>query len=133
MELTNDLRTFLDERRFAVLATINADGSVQQTVMWYLLDGNSIIMNTLDGRQKDVNMERDARISICIEAEQRYLTMTGNVLIDNDPERGQETARALAVRYGGEANAEIEMATVFSKQHRITLEMPIDDYDAHGF
>ena len=133
MELTDDLKAFLDERRFAVLATINADGSIHQTVMWYLLDGNTIIMNTLDGRQKDVNMERDARISVCIEAEQRYLTMTGNVVIDNDPARGQETARALAVRYGGEAAAEIEMATVFSKQHRITLEMPIDQIDAHGF
>ncbi|MGI9253224.1 MAG: pyridoxamine 5'-phosphate oxidase family protein, partial [Thermomicrobiales bacterium] len=33
--LTPAIRAFLDEPRFAVLATVNADGILQQTVMWY--------------------------------------------------------------------------------------------------
>ena len=35
--LTAEARHFLEEPRFAVIATINADGSPHQTVVWYLL------------------------------------------------------------------------------------------------
>ena len=34
--LSEKARAFLNEQRFAVLATLNADGSAQQTTMWYL-------------------------------------------------------------------------------------------------
>ncbi len=37
------MRTFLEEKRFAVLATINPTGAPQLTVMWYLLDGDEFI------------------------------------------------------------------------------------------
>ena len=47
------VREFLEKRRFAVLATINPDGSVQQTVMWYQLQGDKVMMNTRRGRVKD--------------------------------------------------------------------------------
>lgn len=34
MAVDEKIRVFLDEPRFAVLATINEDGTCQQTVMW---------------------------------------------------------------------------------------------------
>ena len=49
-------RAFLNEKRFAVLATINKDGTPQQTVMWYELQGDEIMMNTAHGRLKDRNL-----------------------------------------------------------------------------
>ena len=33
VQLREDVRTFLEEERFAVLATVNANGSPQQTVV----------------------------------------------------------------------------------------------------
>ena len=60
-ELTPDARAFLSERRFAALATINKDGSPQQTTMWYDLDGDTILMNTAAGRVKYRNLARDPR------------------------------------------------------------------------
>jgi predicted pyridoxine 5'-phosphate oxidase superfamily flavin-nucleotide-binding protein len=36
-QIADNVRDFLNERRFAVLATINKDGTPQQTVMWYEL------------------------------------------------------------------------------------------------
>ncbi len=45
-KLSPAVRAFLDERRFASLATINADGSPQQTVMWYMLRDDHVMMNT---------------------------------------------------------------------------------------
>lgn len=67
MALDDRARAFLDEQRFGVLGTINPDGTIQQTVMWYLLRGDQIVMNTVRGRKKDRNVLRDRRVSICVE------------------------------------------------------------------
>ncbi len=67
VDLSEKARAYLQELRFAVLATINHDGTPQLTTMWYLLeDDGSILMNTKVGRAKERNMRRDPRISICI-------------------------------------------------------------------
>ena len=67
VQLSEDVRTFLEEARFAVLGTVNANGSPQQTVMWYELRGDIVMMNTLRGRKKDRNLLRDPRASLCVE------------------------------------------------------------------
>jgi PPOX class probable F420-dependent enzyme len=125
---------FLNEVRFGVLATVNADGSPQQTVMWYLpIDGDTILMNTKKGRMKDRNLVRDGRVSLCIEDGQRYLAVRGTVTVDDDPARGQETMKAVTTRYEGAEVAERQMKEMYSKQHRITLTLKIDSVDSHGF
>jgi PPOX class probable F420-dependent enzyme len=125
---------FLNETRFGVLATVNADGSPQQTVMWYLpIDGDTILMNTKKGRMKDRNLVRDGRVSLCIEDGQRYLAVRGTVTVDDDPGRGQETMKAVTTRYEGAEVAERQMKEMYSKQHRITLTLKIESVDSHGF
>jgi PPOX class probable F420-dependent enzyme len=131
--IDSKVRQFLEERRFAVLGTINPDGTVQQTVMWYQLQGDKIMMNTRRGRVKDQNLLRDQRISICVEDEYKYVTISGVVEIDDDRERGHATIEALATRYDGAEEAERMMREVFGKQHRVTLLLPIEKLDAHGF
>jgi len=125
---------FLNEKRFGVLATVNADGSPQQTVMWYLpIDGDTVLMNTKKGRMKDKNLVRDGRASLCIEDGQRYVAVRGTVSVDDDPARGQETMKAVTTRYEGAEVAERKMQEMYSKQHRITLTLKIDSVDSHGF
>jgi PPOX class probable F420-dependent enzyme len=127
------VRAFLEERRFAVLATINPDGTVQQSVMWYELRGDHIMMNTARGRFKDRNLLSDLRISICVEDQYRYVTIKGTAELNEDPAQGQEDIKALATRYDGEQEAERMMREVFGKQHRVSILLPIDKVDAHGF
>lgn len=134
MKLSTQAFDFLSEVRFGVLATVNADGSPQQTVMWYLpIDRDTILMNTKKGRMKDKNLMRDGRVSLCVEAGQRYVAMRGRIEVDNDAERGQETMRAVTTRYEGVEEADRQMAEIFGKQHRITLTLKIDSVDTHGF
>lgn len=131
MALTDKVKELLRQRRFAVLATINADGTPQQTVMWYDLRGDRIMMNTRVGRIKERNLKADPRVSFCIEDEYDYLTLTGRVELDYDRERSQADIRALAVRYNGEAKAEQQMRDSFSKQDRVTIYMTIESVDAN--
>ncbi len=134
MKLSARELDFLNEIRFGVLATVNADGSPQQTVMWYLpIDADTILMNTKKGRVKDKNLGRDGRVSLCVEDGQRYVAVRGTISVDEDAARGQETMKAVTTRYEGADVAERQMTEMYSKQHRITLTLKVDSVDTHGF
>ena len=131
MTLTDDIKDFLQQRRFAVLATINVDGTAQQSVMWYQLQGDRVMMNTEINRVKAKNLQRDPRISICIEDEYRYVTLKGRVELDYDRERTQADINTLAARYEDEETAARMMRNTFSKQDRVTLYLTVEDVDSH--
>jgi PPOX class probable F420-dependent enzyme len=130
--LTDAVRSFLAEPRFAVMATINADGLPQQTVLWYDLDGDEIVMNTARGRQKESNLRRDPRVSLCIADGYRFVTVSGRVRWVEDQGIAQADILKLAIRYDGPASAE-EQAKRFRTQTRLTLRLPIDRVLTHGF
>jgi PPOX class probable F420-dependent enzyme len=121
--LSDKARAFLNEKRFAVLATLNEDGSVQQTTMWYLLEGDTIVMNTKAGRVKDRNLRRNPHISMCLEGGYHYLTISGNVELIEDQATAQRDIHRLAVRYDGEESATRQMAEQFSKEQRVTVHL----------
>jgi PPOX class probable F420-dependent enzyme len=131
--LSEQVRAFLDEPRFAVLATVNPDGTAQQTVMWYKLDGDRIVMNTARGRWKDHNLRRDRRVSLCIEDGYRFVTISGVVELDDDQATAQADIRELAIRYYGLARAEQMVRDQFSKQERIAMRLPLDRVMTRGF
>ncbi len=128
--LDDKTKQFLDEKRFAVVATINADGTPQQTVLWYMLNGDKIIMNTAVGRVKEKNLKRDLRISFCVEEGYQYVTLEGRAELDYDQERAHEDIQALAVRYQGEEAGRKMAENTFNKEERVTIRMTIEDVDA---
>jgi PPOX class probable F420-dependent enzyme len=133
VQLSEDVRTFLEEARFAVLGTVNANGSPQQTVMWYELRGDTIVMNTRRGRKKDRNLIRDPRVSLCIEDGFRYVTLEGSIEMVDDPATGQADIAALARRYHNAAKAEQMVREEFAFQERVTLLLHVERADVHGF
>ena len=132
MALAEIHRAFLEEPRFAVLATSMPDGRIQQSVMWYQLRGDTIMMNTLAGRVKLQNVQRDPRVSMCFEDGYRYLTIQGRVteLID-DQEIAQADILALARRY--HPNRPDDAHSGFKTQQRETILVSIDSFFAKDF
>jgi PPOX class probable F420-dependent enzyme len=63
VELPGLARELLDQQAFAVVTTINRDGSPQSSVIWARCDGDEIVFSTIRGRRKTRNMERDPRVS----------------------------------------------------------------------
>lgn len=124
VKLSEKARAYLQELRFAVLATINQDGTPQLTTMWYILeDDGTITMNTKVGRAKERNMRRDPRISICIEDGYDFLTINGTVEMIDDQEIAQHDIYRLSARYHGEAKARRQMEEQFSKETRVSLRL----------
>ena len=76
---------FLDlftKKAFAHLATLMSGGEPQVTPVWIDYDGERVIFNTAAGRQKDKNLQRDARVSLSIadpDNPYRYLEVRGRV------------------------------------------------------
>lgn len=132
MQLSDQVRAFLDERRFAVLATIGESGLPQQTVMWYILDGETVVMNTARDRLKARHLQRDPRASICVEDGYRYVTIAGSVTRDEDQSTTQADIARLARRYVEPEQVERMVAT-FQQQERVTLRLAIERVVANGF
>jgi PPOX class probable F420-dependent enzyme len=69
-------RKILLAKRNAYLATLNADGSPQLTPVWVDVDGDEVLVNSLEGTVKVANMRRDARVALVMESEEdRYVVL----------------------------------------------------------
>lgn len=124
---------FLQEKRFAVLATVNPDGTPQQTVVWYELRGGRLIMNTRKGRLKERNLRRNPLVSFCVEDGYRYVVFRGEVEFDDDPQRAQADMKAITIRYRGQEEGAREWEEKYSKQERVTFTLPIREGYLYGF
>jgi PPOX class probable F420-dependent enzyme len=132
--LTAAQRAFLEEKRFAVVGTKNPDGSPHLAVMWYVLDGDDIVVNSADGRVKDRNLAADPRMSLVVEDGYRWIRFDGRAQIEHDQATAQADIRRLAARYyEDERKVADAVRNNFGKQHRITYRLPISRVSGEGF
>jgi PPOX class probable F420-dependent enzyme len=133
-KLTRNQRTFLEEKRFAVVGTKNPDGSPHLAVMWYVVDGDDIVVNSAQGRVKDRNLAADPRMSVLVEDGYRWIRIDGRAKIEHDQTVAHADIRRLAARYyEDERKVEEGMKNNFSKQHRMTYRLPIRRVASEGF
>ena len=104
MEITASQRSFLSKVHFAVVSTIASDGMPHQTVMWYMLDGDKLLLSTPNGSLKHKHLKRDDRISVCVEKGYAYVTLTGRVTLNEDPVSARKDYDILGKRYRGTFN-----------------------------
>ncbi|HYK69281.1 MAG TPA: PPOX class F420-dependent oxidoreductase [Streptosporangiaceae bacterium] len=92
----------MDGRNYAVLATVNADGSPQTSVVWIGRDGADLLMSTIEGRKKHRNMVRDPRVSVTIidsADPENYVELRGRVTMT--PDIGRQVDTQLSWKYDG--------------------------------
>jgi PPOX class probable F420-dependent enzyme len=92
----------LDGPNYAVLATINPDGSPQTSAMWVGRDGDDLLMSTVEGRVKHRNMVRDPRVSVTVldsADPEIYVELRGSVTMT--PDIGRQVDTGLSWKYDG--------------------------------
>jgi PPOX class probable F420-dependent enzyme len=92
----------LEERNYAVLATINPDGSPHTSAMWVGRDGDDVVMSSVEGRRKHRNMVRDPRVSLTVidSADgENYVELRGRVTMT--PDVGLVVDNRLSWKYDG--------------------------------
>jgi PPOX class probable F420-dependent enzyme len=92
----------VDGKNYAVLATVNPDGSPQTSVVWVGRDGGDLLFSTVQGRVKHRNMVRDPRVSLSVidsADPENYVELRGRVTLGPDPGRALDTQ--LSWKYDG--------------------------------
>jgi PPOX class probable F420-dependent enzyme len=132
-ELSTQVRRFLEAPgRFATIATINPDGSPHQTVVWFLLEDDSVVINSLVGRLWPTNLRRDPRISFSVEDGLDYVVLRGTAFETDDGEGAQADIAAMARRYETPGQAEEMITGRFQPQHRISFRLRPRSVTTHG-
>jgi PPOX class probable F420-dependent enzyme len=93
----------VDGRNYAVLATVNPDGSPQTSVVWVGRDGDDLLMSTVQGRVKDRNMQRDPRVSVTVidsSDGENYVELRGRASMT--PDIGRRVDTELSWKYDGQ-------------------------------
>jgi PPOX class probable F420-dependent enzyme len=95
--LTDDVRSFLGELRYAVLATQDPDGGSHLTPIWFLFEDDCFWFACSSGSRKAKNVQRRASASVVVDSRtpgrERWVSASGPVEVL----RGDE-ARAINTR-----------------------------------
>jgi len=118
----------LDGRNYAVLATINPDGSPHSSAMWVGRDGDDLLFSTLEGRVKHRNMLRDPRVSVSVldsADPENYVEFRGRVSMTPDP--GRLLHIQLSRKYDGADPGEDRPGA-----HRVIVRLVVDKTAGHA-
>jgi len=130
------VHAFLDDIHFATIATIDPDGRPRQAVIWYTLDGDELVVNSLVGRRWPANLLRDPRVSIAVidrEDSLRWIGMSSTAVPVHDQATAQADIAGMARRYHADdpEHAEALIRDRFQPQTRISFRVPITDLHVH--
>ena len=153
-------KSFLNGVHFAVVSTIASDGMPHQTVMWYMLDGEQLLLSTPRDNLKHKHLKRDSRLSVCVEKGYTYVTLVGTVTLDENPTTARADYKRLGKRYRSTFNplimvgflwrnavskiegmfkptsvapAKVNRMQDMLSRERITLHMTIEKIQTNGF
>ena len=85
------------------VATVMPDGSPQLTETWVDTDGDHVVINVVEGRQKARNVARDPRVAVNVadpDQPARYWGVRGRV-VETTTEGGAEHIEELSQKYLG--------------------------------
>jgi PPOX class probable F420-dependent enzyme len=96
-------RKLLGEPAFCQLATLMPDGSPQITQVWVETDGEHVLINTIEGSQKEKNVRRDPRVAVNVVDPQNAwrIAMVRGRAVEVTTEGAIEQIDRLAKKYLG--------------------------------
>jgi len=126
--LSPEAREFLAAPRYATIATVAPDGAPHQAVVWYLLDGDDLIINSRPERHWPRNLAANPRISVAIyelERPEHWLGLKG---------------RAEPLHQGAEAIADIQAMArhhgkdpeTYAGQNRVSFVIRVETVFEYG-
>ncbi|MFE3024379.1 pyridoxamine 5'-phosphate oxidase family protein [Nocardia tengchongensis] len=108
-----EIAGFLERSRVATMATLSAEGRPHLVAMWYALIDGEIWFETKAKAQKTVNLQRDPRITVMVEAGETYdqlrgISIEGRAEVVDDPEALFKVGISVWERYTGPYSEEMK-------------------------
>src|SRR5579871_3548262 len=104
VQLTPGMQKLLREPAYCQITTLMPDGSPQITQTWVDTDGQYILINTAQGRQKERNVRRDPRVAVNVVDPTnawRIFSVRGRV-VDVTTDGADDSIDQLAKKYIGQ-------------------------------
>jgi len=98
-----EIAEFVEEQKSLQVGTINSDGSIHLSTLWFAVVDDLIVFETYTSSQKVVNLERDPRITVLLEDGLEYNNLRGVMIkgvanLVSEPTEVKEIAREVIKR-----------------------------------
>jgi PPOX class probable F420-dependent enzyme len=88
--LNETVRGIVDGPHLSILATTDADGKPQTSVIYIKREGDDILFSTIKGSRKTTNMGRESRVNLLVRSlpvlGPNYASISGTVELLDDPD-----------------------------------------------
>jgi PPOX class probable F420-dependent enzyme len=103
MKLSDKAKKLIDGKNFASVATLMPDGSPQVAPVWIDRDGDTILLNATESRQRTLNLKRDPRVAIAIfdQSNPYSSVMIRGTVVEITKKGGEEHIDKMNMKYNG--------------------------------
>ena len=130
--IPENARSFLTKVvRYATIATVNPDGSPHQIVIWFLLRGDKLVVNSRRGRRWPSNLHRETRANLCVYEAEDAVTLDCVLVDEFEGQNAQADIAEMADRYDSPEVAEREKAR-FGTEQRVSFVLRPVKVSIHG-
>jgi len=97
------VKELLEQPNYAVVSTLNRDGSIHSTMVWISAEGDRVAVNSAIGRLWPSNLERDPRVTVLVyESGNPYHFVEIRGTATGTTEGADEHINALSRKYIGQ-------------------------------
>jgi PPOX class probable F420-dependent enzyme len=120
---------FLERAHTVTLASLDRHGWPHLVAMWFVVDADgSVLMTTYAKSQKAVNLRRDARCTLLVDAGRRYdelqgVMVRGRATLDGDVERTLDILTRIHAKHGGEQPEGLRDVLRAQARKRVTIRV----------
>jgi PPOX class probable F420-dependent enzyme len=119
----------LEQTHTGKLATVRIDGRPHVAPIWFAMDGEVLVFTTWHASVKARNIQRDARVCLCVDDEQApfsYVQVEGTATLSDNPEE----LRLWATRIGGKYMG-MDQATAYGQRNGVVGELLVRIVPTH--
>lgn len=126
-----EVDAFLTQQRSSTVATIGPQGQVNLVAMWFSWHDGQVWIETKAASQKVVNLRRDPRMSVLVEAGETYdqlrgVALEGTGVILNDPEVVWDVCVRIVERYQAPYTEQLRTIVEQMARNRVVVRLDVD-------
>ncbi|HEX3488170.1 MAG TPA: pyridoxamine 5'-phosphate oxidase family protein [Streptosporangiaceae bacterium] len=122
-------RQFVRDHRTCVFGYSRQSHGPAMTIVYYVMDGDDILVSTMAERGKAKVVGRDPRVSLCVLDENwppTYLQVYGKAVVERNEDQAADLLRQIVELMAGEAvpdERRAQIATMSREEQRVVLRV----------